>query len=294
MEEDPNKPHEQYQRLIEELHTLQETIDRESPVVEEGFRHVVGNMRELFNLEAEIYRRQNLGDRAGVELDVMIANAKNERQGMIPFLRMNSNYWLDRDLSVDFELPEVATLEWYGIFVYVTILSDLSRQVEFPPDPTEDSIPAEDTDSTEDPNPTPDTNPTEDSEPTDDTSLTEDAKSTEDAKPTEDAESAQDTETAEDAQPTANPAEEAKVTEDTKPTEEDEDDGPECGICAEKYEPFDIDVSFPCDERHRLCCVCLKNMHCWQLVIFQNFYCRADAANDEPVEKRYKVNELDF
>ncbi|EGG01613.1 uncharacterized protein MELLADRAFT_66943 [Melampsora larici-populina 98AG31] len=56
--------------------------------------------------------------------------------------------------------------------------------------------------------------------------------------------------------------------------EKAEENTPECGICAEKYEEGDKDINFPCHVRHRMCTECMVFMLKARSVFAECPYCR--------------------
>ncbi|EGG10593.1 uncharacterized protein MELLADRAFT_60374 [Melampsora larici-populina 98AG31] len=186
----PNVPNQQYKNLVEEIYIVQELLDL-AITDPDDTRTIVGDIKELFTIEAEILDMQDSGDWRGDDPEEIMSNAQILRTQLPGHLRMIADS-LDPDIAPDFDFPDPGTREWYGILLYVTLLDEFSRPVEFPPNPTIDASPAQDSGSTD------------------------------------------------NAQP--------------------EDNGPECEICAEKYEDGDRDVSFPCHSAHRMCFSCLMNL----------------------------------
>ncbi|EGG10995.1 uncharacterized protein MELLADRAFT_59995 [Melampsora larici-populina 98AG31] len=259
-------PDDPYKHLVEEIHDLQKLIDRRFPE-QEGPRAVVGDIYNLFDLELQIWGRQEFGEQENDELNEMISEAQSQRSRIVPFLRETAN-WVDPNLSTDFDMPDAGSGEWFGILVYVKILNEFSRKVEFPPEPTVTSDQV--------------------AIPTD----IEDAKTPEDANPTK----AANPDEEEDNRPTCQICAEKYEGGDEDvsspwhrlcPECLKEDNDPACQICAEKYANGDKDVSFPCHDDHRMCTDCLKAMHCWQLhsrVFIKAHNLSTGVTYNEPVE----------
>ncbi|KAH9808669.1 hypothetical protein DFH28DRAFT_608376 [Melampsora americana] len=196
-----NAPDEEYKKLVEEIHTAHTSLTQ-SMTDTINSRVIIRHIKDLLILEAELMEMMRLAywqEDSSAETSVDDKALKRITPNLLRLIADS----LDSGLSSDFQLPNPGAKEWYGILVYVTLLSDYSRPVEFPPQPKEDP----------------------------------------------------------------------KTNEDPKTEEEEEDNGPECGICIAQYQDLARDVSFPCHESHRMCTSCLRTLVCAALLV-KCPYCR--------------------
>lgn len=104
-----NVTNEQYQHLVDEIHNLQQAMDRRFPA-EVGSRGIIGDIYELFNQELLILARQEAGETDTPELNALISDTQSSRANLVPFLRANATF-VDPTLSTDFEFPEAGSGE---------------------------------------------------------------------------------------------------------------------------------------------------------------------------------------
>lgn len=103
----PNVPSQQYKNLVEEIYIVQELLDL-AITDPDDTRTIVGDIKELFTIEAEILDMQDSGDWRGDDPEEIMSNAQILRTQLPGHLRMIAD-GLDPDIAPDFDFPDPGT-----------------------------------------------------------------------------------------------------------------------------------------------------------------------------------------
>ncbi|EGG10996.1 uncharacterized protein MELLADRAFT_102847 [Melampsora larici-populina 98AG31] len=134
MAPNPNAPNDEYKKLVEQIYALQKSLDQ-AMTDPHSPRLTIQHIKDFFTLEAELIEMLRLAD--WQEESSNETSDQAQRTITPNLLRLIADS-LDSKLSPDFELPNPGAKEWYGILVFVTLLSDCSHPVTLPPNPEQD------------------------------------------------------------------------------------------------------------------------------------------------------------